>query len=536
MINRRQLVQAGMLGLGALSLPGFAALLDTRGFTHGVASGEPGANSVLLWTRYAAAQDTPLRVEVAIDEQFKRVVSGGLAIAEPDRDHTARITITGLKPDSWYYYRFIALDGGSSAIGRTRTLPIGDVARFGVGVFSCSNLPFGWFNAYAHACERTDLDLMVHLGDYLYEYPVGSYPDAKLALPGRLIQPDNELLSLTDYRLRYGAYRLDADLQRLHARYPMIAQWDDHEFANDAYIDGAENHQPDTEGDWNTRREIAKRVYREWMPVSNERWAIYEIGSLATLYKVETRITARSAPLGLGEAIKGNADVSLALKTFRDGAWSDPARTLMGPQQEAWLYEGFKHSRQAGKRWQLLAQGVVMGDLRMPPEVANWIAAPAANHNAVQLAVLAGQLGLPFNYDSWGGFPAARDRLLKAALAADTNLIVLSGDSHNAWGYELNVEGRAAGVEFAGHAVTSPGYEGALANVAPADVAGALRRTNPHLAFSDTSRRGYISLQVTPQAVTGSWHFLQTIRERSTALADTQRLQVRPGQRVLRSV
>jgi alkaline phosphatase D len=130
MINRRQLVQAGMLGLGALSLPGFAALLDTRGFTHGVASGEPGANSVLLWTRYVAAQDTPLRVEVAIDEQFKRVVSGGLAIAEPDRDHTARITITGLKPDSWYYYRFIALDGGNSAIGRTRTLPIGDVGEY----------------------------------------------------------------------------------------------------------------------------------------------------------------------------------------------------------------------------------------------------------------------------------------------------------------------------------------------------------------------------------------------------------------------
>jgi len=154
----------------------------------------------------------------------------------------------------------------------------------------------------------------------------------------------------------------------------------------------------------------------------------------------------------------------------------------------------------------------------------------------VQLAVAAGQLGLPFNYDSWGGFPAARDRLLKAALAADANLVVLSGDSHNAWGNDLIVDGRAAGVEFAGHAVTSPGYEGSLANVAPADVAAALRRTNPRLAFSETSRRGYVSLQITPQAVTGAWHFLQTIRERSTVLADTQRLQVRPGQRVLRNI
>ena len=535
MINRRQLVQAGVLGLGALSLPGFAALLDTRGFTHGVASGEPGPYSVLLWTRYVAAQDTPLRVELSLDDQFKRIVGGGLAIAEPERDHTARITVGGLQPNSWYFYRFVALDGSCSPTGRTRTLPLGDVARFGIGVFSCSNLPFGWFNAYAHASARSDLDLMVHLGDYLYEYPVGTYPDAKLALPGRLIQPDNELLSLADYRLRYGAYRLDSDLQRLHARYPMVAQWDDHEFANDAYISGAENHQPDTEGDWNTRRDIAKRVYREWMPVSDDRWATYEIGSLATLFKVETRITARSAPLGLDVAIRGSSDISQALKSFRDGVWQDPARTLMGPQQEAWLYEGFKRSRSVGKRWQVLAQGVVMGELRMPPEVANWVATPAATHDAVQLAVLAGQLGLPFNYDSWGGFPAARERLLKAALAADANLVVLSGDSHNAWGYDLSVDDRAAGVEFAGHAVTSPGYEGVLGKVAPADVAAALHSSNPHLAYSETSRRGYISLQLTPQAATGCWHFLQTIRERSTALADTQRLQVRPGQRLLRS-
>ena len=308
MMDRRQLILAGMYGLGALSVPGVASILHARGFTHGVASGEPGPESVLLWTRYVDTQNVRLRVEIAEDTGFRRLAGGGEVMAEAERDHTARITLAGLEPGRWYYYRFIAPDGTLSPVGRTRTLPVGAVSRFGIGLFSCSNLPFGWFNAYAHACERSDLDLIVHVGDYLYEYPVGSYPDAASALPGRLIQPSHEIVNLADYRLRYAAYRADPDLQRLHQSYPPITQWDDHELTNDAWVDGAENHQPETEGDWSVRKATAIRVYREWMPVSDDYWRSYPIGDLATLFKLETRITGRSAPLELEAALKGRDD------------------------------------------------------------------------------------------------------------------------------------------------------------------------------------------------------------------------------------
>lgn len=538
MMDRRQLILAGMYGLGALSLPGVASILHARGFTHGVASGEPGPDSVLLWTRYVDTQDVRLRVEIAEDTGFRRLAGGGEVMAEADRDHTARITLAGLEPGRWYYYRFIAPDGTLSPVGRTRTLPVGAVARFGIGLFSCSNLPFGWFNAYAHACERSDLDLIVHVGDYLYEYPVGSYPDAASALPGRLIQPNHEIVNLADYRLRYAAYRADPDLQRLHQSYPTITQWDDHELTNDAWVDGAENHQPETEGDWSVRKATAIRVYREWMPVSDDYWRSYSIGDLATLFKLETRITGRSAPLELEAALKGREDLPRALKEFRDGALNDPARTLLGETQRNWLSSAIKDSVKSKVRWQILAQQIVMGQLQLPTEVGNWVPAdaPEVFRRRVQAGIAAARAGLPFNFDSWGGFPAERERLLSAALAAGANVITLSGDSHNAWAQNLTTDGRAAGVEFATHSVTSPGFEFLTRGIDPKEVAAAMMGTNPGLAYADTSQRGYTSVMLGPDEAIGQFHFLKTIRERSTELAVTRRFRVAREQRTLAEI
>ncbi|MFM1887103.1 MAG: hypothetical protein RL026_2260 [Pseudomonadota bacterium] len=522
---RRRLLQATLLGLGARSLPGLAALLPVRGFTHGIASGEPSPRSLLLWTRFVADQDTPLRIEVATDARFRRIVGGGSTLALAERDFTARLTIDGLQPGQDYHYRFTAPDGTHSPVGRARTLPEGEVRRFGLALFSCANLPAGWFNAYAHAAARDDLDLVVHVGDYLYEYAQGVYPDAKSSLPRRLLVPAHEMVTLTDHRRRYACYRADPDLQALHARHAMVAQYDDHELANDAWRDGAENHQPASEGDWATRRDIALRVWQEWMPVSDAPWTRYDIGSLATLFKAETRLAGRSPPLVPREP----------LVAFRDTEWRDPRRTLLGTVQEAWLHQGLTESRRAGVRWQVLAQQVVMGELRMPPEIAGWLPpdAPAYLQRGVALGTAAAREGLPFNLDSWGGFPAARERLLRAALSTDSRLVVLSGDSHNAWGNDLMVDGEHAGVEFACQAVSSPGYEGYLPRTAPADLAAALRRTNPGIAFCETSRRGYLSLQLTPTEATGTWHFLHTVRERDTGLATEARRITRGGSRRL---
>ncbi|MEY3466685.1 MAG: hypothetical protein RL603_2285, partial [Pseudomonadota bacterium] len=359
-----------MLGLGALSVPGLAAALNTRGFTHGVASGEPTHTSVLLWTRYVAERDVKLRAEIALDAGFKRTVVGGETMAAVERDHTAKVVLDGLQPGRWYFYRFIAPNGMISRVGRTRTLPEGAVDRFGIALFSCSNLPFGYFNAYAHAASRDDLDLALHVGDYIYEYQRGVYPDAKSAVAERSIDPAHEILTLADYRLRYACYRLDPDLQALHARLPMIAQWDDHEIANDSWRNGAENHQPETEGSWETRKAVAMRVYREWMPVADDLWKEYQIGHLATLYKVETRIAGRSGPVDISAALRGATDVDRAIGKFRDDVWRDPTRTLMGAEQENWLHAALASSKRAGTRWQVLAQQVVMGDVLMPQAVS----------------------------------------------------------------------------------------------------------------------------------------------------------------------
>lgn len=520
-LDRRLLLKAGTLGLAALATPGVAAILTARGFTHGVASGEPSGQSVLLWTRYAASGDTRLRAEVARDAGFTQVVSGGEVVASPANDCCAKVTVDGLEPDSWYFFRFIAPDGSMSAVGRTRTLPTGDCQRFGIGLFSCSNLPYGWFNAYGHAAARQDLDLLVHVGDYIYEYGAGTYPEVPVA--GRMLAPDHEILTLADYRLRYAAYRSDPDLQALHQRFPMLAQWDDHELANDAWKDGAENHQRETEGEWSVRKAIAERVYREWMPVSDAAYNSFQIGSLATLFRPETRITGRVEQLDLGKAMLANgpapADVARSLAAFRDGAWQDPSRTVMGMKQEQWLSDGIRASAKGGTRWQVLAQQIVMGPLKAPAQLGDLVTAdvPAKAKAALTAIAAAAKLGLPYNMDSWDGYPAARERLLRAAREAEANLVVLSGDSHNAWGQNLSLDGAAAGVEYAGHAVTSPGFETYLPGTDPKVLARAIQSANPGLSLCDTSRRGYVSLDLTPERVQGTWHFMDTIATRSIA-------------------
>jgi alkaline phosphatase D len=537
-IDRRSLVKAGLYGLGALALPGVASILHARGFTHGVASGEPGARRMLLWTRYASDSGARLRVEVAADTMFTRIVAGGEAYADPDRDHTARVVVEGLAPGRWHFYRFIAPDGAMSPVGRTRTLPEGEVSRFGIGLFSCSNLGFGWFNAYAHACERSDLDLMVHVGDYFYEYQPGVYPDPKDAHPARKLDPPNETVSLADYRLRHACYRLDPDLQRLHQSYPMVAGWDDHEFTNDAWVDGAQNHQPDKEGDWGVRKTAAMRAYRDWMPVSDPGldgvdWGTYEIGSLATLFKLETRISGRSKLLELEEFMKGRRDIDRALTEFRDGPLQDAARSMLGGTQEAWLAAEMVRSRRAGKRWQVLAQQTVMGDRIMPQRALEWVAADAPDYlkRGARVGVAAAKLGMGYDFDAWAGFPAARARLLAAAQRADADLVVLSGDSHNAWANDLATGGRAAGIEIATQSVTSPGIEQQASRAVPAEVAAALRATNPSLAWCDTSHRGYTSVQLGPEAVTTEWHFLRTVNERDTTLVGSHRMRAARGRR-----
>jgi alkaline phosphatase D len=532
-LDRRLLLKAGTLGLGALAVPGVAQIAAARGFTHGVASGEPHQRSVMLWTRHVPVLRETSRLGWEVREMGGpgRIVAAGEVVATPETDWCVKVVARGLKPGRWYSYRFLNRDGAAAAVGRTRTLPEGRTSRFTLGVFSCANLAFGHFNAYAHAAERQDLDLLVHLGDYLYEYQSGRYPSARDALGGRTLEPAGEAIALADYRLRHAAYRTDPDLQRLHASAPMVMMWDDHESANDAWSGGAENHDPAKEGPWSARKAAAQRAYREWLPVSDNAWESYEIGDLATLFRPETRLTARSRPPEFAEQLRRGEDIKASLTRFRDGAWRDPERTMLGTEQEAWLAGAFKRSTGQGTRWQVLAQQTIMGSFALPLEARSWLRADAPQEvkQVTAIGAAASEAGLPLNLDAWDGYPAARGRLLRSALDADSNLVVLSGDSHNGWAFNLDLAGTPAGAEFAGMSVTSPGLEAYTPGIPPAEVARALRARNPALQWADLQRRGYMTMTLTRERATGEWLSLDTVRTRSTKLAARHSMSVARG-------
>lgn len=516
-IDRRSLLLTAMLGSAALAIPGFAqtaALLRAKGFTHAVASGEPGPDTMLFWTRYVPADGGAATVSLEVSEtpDFRKLAGGGRAATGPWRDFTAKLTVAGLKPGTRYFYRFVAPDGTRSPVGRTKTLPDRDAAKFRAAVFSCSNIGFGFFNAYAHAAAQDDFDLAIHLGDYIYEYKAGQFPDPSVLVANRIPEPANELFALADYRLRYASYRADPDLVALHLAMPWIVSQDDHESANNSWEGGAD-HQLPGEGDWNARKAAALQAWHEWLPVDDEPYRSYEIGALATLFRTESRLLARTRqpvlPLDGGDA---------ALIAFRDGPWQDPAATMLGGAQENWLAHALKESVERGQSWQVVGLGTVMGDTRIPPQATGWLTPnPLPKYQRrIGRGVAATRLGIAAEMDNWGGYPAARARFLRGARAADANLIVLSGDSHNAWSYDLIQDGHAAGVEFAGHSVTSPGYEAAFA-ADPATVAAGLIAASPELKWCDTSRRGYMQLTLTPERATSDWVFSQTVTARTLA-------------------
>jgi len=532
-LTRRNLFTIAGASAAIIAAPAAARSFGS-GFTHAVASGEPAATSVLLWTRYVAEAETTLSWQVSESEDFTRPVAEGSVTASPARDWCAKGVATGLAPDRWYFYRFIAPGGAMSPVGRTRTLPEGKTAGFKLAVFSCSNYGFGYFNAYGHAAEVNDCDLALHLGDYIYEYGAGTYPDADQAAPERVLAPTTEIVALTDYRLRYATYRADPDCQRLHQVLPMIAVWDDHESANDSYENGAQNHQPDTEGEWAVRKAAAKQAYREWMPVSDAAYASYQVGDLATLFRLDTRLEGRDQQFDLGMVLKGASDpqaMSAALTKFRDGAWADAERQLLGAAQDAWLAKGLSASTASGTSWQVLVQQVLIGNLKTPQSLASQLGDEVPDYVRQRLAAsaMASTVGLPLNMDAWDGYPAARDRVFKAALAADANLLVLAGDTHNGWAFDLDHDGAKVGVELGVCSVSSPGFESYLSFVPPATMAASLVAENAQLKWADTAQRGYMVVELTPTRAVTEYRFTGGVRQRSTKLAGTKRITTEKG-------
>ena len=531
MLDRRMVLGGGLFGAALLGGPARLLAATPRGFTHGVASGDPVQTEVTLWTRHVSPAPVRLRVEVAEDPRFARVVARGEAVASAATDFCAKVRAGGLKPGRRYHYRFVAPGGERSPVGDTRTLPEGRVDRYRIAVVNCANATSGWFNAYAHVAARDDIDLVVHLGDYIYESPINRSDAIAELAASRMVLPAAETVALADYRRRYASYRADRDLAELHRRHPMISVWDDHETANNAWVGGASGHGP-TEGAWEARKAAGMRANAEWMPIRSRPYDAYRIGDLATLFRLETRLIGRDRQLDVREALKGRADARAAIAAFRAGPLAAEARTMMGMAQERWLADGLAASTAAGTPWQVLAQQVVMGRTRLPETAAAWFA-PGTTLDADAQEDLANGVGLakagvPLGLDRWDGYPAARARLLGAAQAARANLVTLSGDSHNAWAYDLPHDGGPAGVEFAAQAVSSLGLEKRF-NGDPARIAADFVSTNEDLRWCDTNRRGYMVVDLTPAAARCEWLFLPSLATRSTALLGSAAFAVAKG-------
>ena len=516
---------AALLAAPALLPMGAEAAANTV-FQHGVASGDPLSDRVILWTRVTPTAPKPaitVTYVIATDPALTQVVLRGSAKTNPGRDYTVKVDPAGLQPATTYYYQFSA-EGTMSPVGRTKTLPTTGAQSLRMAVVSCSNHAYGYFNAYGRIAARADLDLVMHLGDYLYEYGAGQYGNV------RTPEPAHEMVTLADYRLRHAQYKRDADSQAMHRQHPLIAIWDDHEVSNDSWKNGAQNHQPGTEGDWSARVAAGMQAYYEWMPVrpadvnklrDNHRGFAY--GDLADLLMLEERLSERSQQL---TTASHTTAFGPGFATT-DPGYGDASRTLLGDTQESWLVDRL---RTTPARWKLLGQGVMFAQLK----------APGANQ--------ATDPGLYFiNSDQWDGYEPARNRLY-AAIKGDAahpqvnNLVVLTGDIHSSWaadlnpnpynpvvangGYDKTTGAGSLGVEFVGTSVSSPGIDTDTTGA----VAGAIRFYNPHFKYVQLTRRGYMLLDVNRDRVVGEWWYVDTVASPSNVETFATAFEVRHGE------
>ncbi|HEX6867018.1 MAG TPA: alkaline phosphatase D family protein [Caulobacteraceae bacterium] len=541
--DRRQAL--GLLGLGAMPVAARAAA--KAGFNHGVASGDPLQDRVVIWTRLTPedASQATLSADyyVARADRPGRKVRQGRAFTSAARDYTIKIDVDGLEPGRDYVFGFEA-GGVKSPVGLTRTLPKGPTEDAVLAVASCALWPGGFFNAYEAISKLERCDAVVHLGDYIYEYGPDGFGGDIGAKIGRVPDPPREILTLADYRARHAQAKSDAHLQAAHARAPWIVVWDDHEVANDSWATGAENHQPATEGGWFDRKAAALRAWYEWMPIrepgpggtSTAIQRSFHFGDLASLIMVETRLTARTQPLEYA------TDLMVDGKPDGEGfaaRLGDPARTMMGERQEAWLANELAASVAAGRRWQVLGNQVVMARVAMPDvrksmsEDAYATMLGGLPEDVRALVVQAGPIaaaGLPYNLDAWDGYPAARERLYGAFKAANATPIVLSGDSHAFWAnelYDIGGENRVA-AEFGGTGITSPGIGDVLVG---APINSDFAQRNREVLFTDHAAKGFFVLALTREAATAEMMAVSTVYSPQYETRTLKRFTVEPAER-----
>lgn len=564
-LSRRALIQKTLASFGALSIPvGLTACGDSENensisklniqFLHGVASGDPLKDRVILWTRITV-DDQTVRPEViwdiSLDQNFTQIINTGKVQTSLAQDFTVKVDANKLRSNQKYFYRF-RFGNVISAIGQTKTLPE-TTSSVQFAVCSCSNYPAGYFHVYREMAKQ-EVDVVIHLGDYIYEYGQDGYATEDAKKLGRLLASDNnkEIIKLDDYRKRYALYRGDVDLQALHQRHPFIVIWDDHELTNDTWKEGAENHQAD-EGSFVDRKLAALQAYFEWMPIrpiaQNDHLNIYrqfDFGSLVQLSMLDTRIIARDKQLEYSNYMTA---AGLDVHRFQTDL-TLPTRTLMGYAQREWLQ---KKLEQSTAIWNVLGQQVLMSKMLVPAELLMSLAAiTSGNASAEALSKMSAQIAelvnlkvrllkgdptlsvgekarittvAPYNLDAWDGYYAEREIIYATLKKLNKKVVVLSGDTHNAWSSDLHTQsGDKVGVELATSSVSSPGMEKYL-NIPLAQLQQfeiAFTTLIDELNYTNLNQRGYLKVSFTEQRMLSEWIFVNTIKDQQFQV-DTSR-------------
>ncbi len=494
-LNRRRFLAAG--GASAAAASGMAGRVfaaagvgdDLAVFRHGVASGDPLPDGIVLWTRVSPAERDNGAVDVewvlASDSNLEEIVARGQVQTHANRDYTVKVDVRGLQPGRRYYYRFHAA-GQQSSVGRTRTAPVGGLDAVSFAVTSCANYSLGYFNVYRRIAERDELNAVIQLGDYLYEYPARRREDE---LDLRRHIPTEEIIRLTDYRMRYGQYRSDPDLQAAHQAHPWICVWDDHESANNSWMHGAQNHSPEAEGDWALRKAAAVQAYHEWMPIRSQPMTVavprifrgFRFGNTVDLLMLDTRLYGRSQQVAPSDA----------------AGLADPSRSILGVEQRAWLQHQLTASADREAHWRVLGNQCMFGQLL-------------------------GEGGAVLNPDQWDGYPVDQRAVIEHLRTGGIrNNVILTGDLHSSWALDIHAnpfgndyargQGNVA-VELVTSSVTSRSRYNDPVEARPQEeqiLAGM-----PHMKWLNLSERGYLVTTLTKEQMRAEWWLVNTVTSR----------------------
>ena len=468
-------------------------------FYHGVASGDPTQNSVVIWSKLTLDKnilEAKVTWEIATDINFKQNHQTGTITTNTNSDFTTKINFSNLKPYTAYYYRF-SYDNNNiySIVGQTKTLS-NHLNTSTIAFASCSNYEWGYFNNYRFMAEDKAIDMVVHLGDYIYEYAVGKYGDTTI---GRLNVPNKEIITLSDYRTRYSLYRLDKDLMKLHQLKPFMTTWDDHEIANNAYVDGAQNHQAN-EGDWYARKAAATKAYYEWLPVNKKPeshlYRSFSIGKLINLVLLDTRIEGRTMQVDSSAAIN----------------FLDTTRSILGKEQYNWLTNTLDKSFS----WNIIGNQVPFGPMFQPDKIK----------------------GATY-MDGWDGYPYEREKFVNYLKNTQLkNIVIVTGDYHSSFAMETDLQGTQdtsdnVAIEFVVTSITSANDDEYANAKEVAEAKELYLKNNPHMKYCNNEDHGYLVLKVSKDELIAEFNYASTVKKPEATKITEKVYHIKSGSSVL---